>query len=212
MPCRGIVYCHCGLSETSSMNGQAGPQRRTSRPRGDFFQCTVCNYFQWMDELGPSCNCAGGQAAILRWERDIQVYGCAKGREEGCGFFLTSDAAGDIWEWAEEEVEEDDDEEEGGSEWEDTSDESDEDEIEPAVPGLTQFQIDALPKQRVTAVMLQGDLGKDNDDCAICLESFRLCEVVRRFPCTHFFHKKCVDQWLLQSAACPSCRTSIYHE
>ena len=37
--------------------------------------------------------------------------------------------------------------------------------------------------------MLHGDLDEFNDVCTICLEDFQLGERVRRFQCTHFFHK-----------------------
>ena len=37
--------------------------------------------------------------------------------------------------------------------------------------------------------MLHGDLDEGNDVYTICLENFQLGERVRRFPCTHFFHK-----------------------
>ncbi|XP_028905253.1 E3 ubiquitin-protein ligase ZNRF3 [Ornithorhynchus anatinus] len=46
-------------------------------------------------------------------------------------------------------------------------------------------------------------------DCAICLEKYIDGEELRVIPCTHRFHKKCVDPWLLQHHTCPHCRHSI---
>ncbi|XP_065876610.1 uncharacterized protein [Euphorbia lathyris] len=46
--------------------------------------------------------------------------------------------------------------------------------------------------------------------CSICLEEFRetsTAEVeVKRMPCLHMFHGKCIDQWLNKSHYCPLCR------
>ncbi|XP_051888072.1 E3 ubiquitin-protein ligase znrf3 isoform X2 [Pristis pectinata] len=46
-------------------------------------------------------------------------------------------------------------------------------------------------------------------DCAICLEKYVDGEELRVIPCTHRFHKKCVDPWLLQHHTCPHCRHNI---
>ncbi|XP_032898984.1 E3 ubiquitin-protein ligase ZNRF3 isoform X2 [Amblyraja radiata] len=46
-------------------------------------------------------------------------------------------------------------------------------------------------------------------DCAICLEKYVDGEELRVIPCTHRFHKRCVDPWLLQHHTCPHCRHNI---
>ncbi|KAJ6656667.1 hypothetical protein lerEdw1_003554, partial [Lerista edwardsae] len=46
-------------------------------------------------------------------------------------------------------------------------------------------------------------------DCAICLEKYLDGEELRVIPCTHRFHRKCVDPWLLQHHTCPHCRHNI---
>lgn len=45
--------------------------------------------------------------------------------------------------------------------------------------------------------------------CAVCIEPFRLGEVVRLLPCKHTFHKSCVDPWLLEQRSCPMCKMDI---
>ena len=46
-------------------------------------------------------------------------------------------------------------------------------------------------------------------DCSICLTKFQINEEIRRLPCLHIFHKKCIDQWLSNKRNCPYCRFEI---
>lgn len=39
-----------------------------------------------------------------------------------------------------------------------------------------------------------------------------LLQELRVIPCTHRFHRKCVDPWLLQHHTCPHCRHNIIGE
>ncbi|KAL2631714.1 hypothetical protein R1flu_016400 [Riccia fluitans] len=47
------------------------------------------------------------------------------------------------------------------------------------------------------------------DTCSICLEMQVTGEVVRRLPCIHVFHMKCIDKWLQRQAVCPVCKAHI---
>lgn len=51
----------------------------------------------------------------------------------------------------------------------------------------------------------------DNDKlCTICQEEYKKDEDARRLPCLHFYHKDCVDPWLLNNShKCPLCKISI---
>lgn len=48
------------------------------------------------------------------------------------------------------------------------------------------------------------------ETCAICLEEPRAGDRLRRLPCRHCFHAKCIDRWLTQERnACPICQQPI---
>ncbi|XP_043913559.1 E3 ubiquitin-protein ligase RNF128 isoform X2 [Protopterus annectens] len=57
----------------------------------------------------------------------------------------------------------------------------------------------------------QGDpaLGPEGDSCAVCIEVYRPSDVVRILTCNHFFHKACIDPWLLEHRTCPMCKCDI---
>ncbi|CAH8668142.1 unnamed protein product [Dicrocoelium dendriticum] len=47
------------------------------------------------------------------------------------------------------------------------------------------------------------------DQCAICIEPFRPMDSIRILPCRHYFHKLCIDPWLLEQRSCPMCKLDI---
>jgi E3 ubiquitin-protein ligase RNF11 len=51
--------------------------------------------------------------------------------------------------------------------------------------------------------------GQVEDECAICMIDFELEEEIRRLPCNHVYHVKCIDDWLLRSFTCPSCMEPV---
>lgn len=54
---------------------------------------------------------------------------------------------------------------------------------------------------------VRGDSGESV--CAICLGEYKDGEMLRMLPdCKHWFHLKCVDEWLKLNASCPVCRNS----
>ena len=47
------------------------------------------------------------------------------------------------------------------------------------------------------------------ETCSICLDEIRENERYELLRCPHFYHKKCILQWLEKSNTCPECRSSI---
>ncbi|XP_076926167.1 E3 ubiquitin-protein ligase At1g12760-like isoform X2 [Bidens hawaiensis] len=45
--------------------------------------------------------------------------------------------------------------------------------------------------------------------CCICLAKYANNDELRELPCTHFFHKDCVDKWLKINASCPLCKAEV---
>ncbi len=38
-----------------------------------------------------------------------------------------------------------------------------------------------------------------NDSCVVCLIDFKKKDKVRKTICNHFFHKDCLEKWLLKN-------------
>merc|ERR1711865_871292 len=46
--------------------------------------------------------------------------------------------------------------------------------------------------------------------CSVCLAELEDGDVLRVLPCSHHFHKECIDSWLLHSStACPVCKRNV---
>ncbi|TDH66724.1 hypothetical protein CCR75_005975 [Bremia lactucae] len=82
--------------------------------------------------------------------------------------------------------------------------------------GLPYPQIIALPtfKYQVREHHGRGsqlDKGgeENNTVCAVCRDEFKAEEEVRALPCLHFYHRECIDQWLMYHRQCPICKHVI---
>ncbi|GMP94721.1 hypothetical protein CsSME_00044064 [Camellia sinensis var. sinensis] len=49
----------------------------------------------------------------------------------------------------------------------------------------------------------------DGSVCCICLAKYANNDELRELPCSHFFHKECVDKWLKINALCPLCKAEV---
>merc|ERR1711865_385582 len=46
--------------------------------------------------------------------------------------------------------------------------------------------------------------------CSVCLAELEDGDILRVLPCSHHFHKECIDSWLLHSStACPVCKRNV---
>ncbi|XP_019179421.1 PREDICTED: E3 ubiquitin-protein ligase At1g63170 [Ipomoea nil] len=45
--------------------------------------------------------------------------------------------------------------------------------------------------------------------CCICLAKYVNNDELRELPCSHFFHKDCVDKWLKINNTCPLCKAEV---
>ena len=49
-------------------------------------------------------------------------------------------------------------------------------------------------------------LEENNQKCMICLDEFHSKEKVTALPCIHFFHPKCIKEWMNKKKECPICK------
>ena len=45
----------------------------------------------------------------------------------------------------------------------------------------------------------------ENNRCIICLEDYKINDIIIYLPCIHFFHKKCIAKWIEKTINCPIC-------
>ncbi|XP_019197925.1 PREDICTED: probable E3 ubiquitin-protein ligase RHY1A isoform X2 [Ipomoea nil] len=50
---------------------------------------------------------------------------------------------------------------------------------------------------------------EEEEECAICLDHFKVGETLMQLPCSHRFHSRCLLPWLDTNAHCPCCRMGI---
>jgi len=77
--------------------------------------------------------------------------------------------------------------------------------------GGTATEINNIPTIKYGEDTLEGVSHRDDNRCSICLTDYEKGEEVRVLPCAgkHYFHKSCVDSWLLLNGSCPYCRETV---
>jgi len=50
---------------------------------------------------------------------------------------------------------------------------------------------------------------EDKEECSICMEIYKLNEIVFELPCVHIYHKECIKKWLKSNNTCPICRYEL---
>ncbi len=72
--------------------------------------------------------------------------------------------------------------------------------------GLTKEEIGYMTIEKYS----ENDVDTDGPDmCSICVQSYKKKQELRKLPCGHKFHVKCVDDWLEKLAACPNCKQEL---
>uniref|UniRef100_A0A8C8FBZ8 RING-type domain-containing protein n=1 Tax=Oncorhynchus tshawytscha TaxID=74940 RepID=A0A8C8FBZ8_ONCTS len=56
---------------------------------------------------------------------------------------------------------------------------------------------------------LQQETGPDADTCAVCIDVYKSGDVLTILTCNHFFHKTCIEPWLMEHRTCPMCKCDI---
>ena len=56
--------------------------------------------------------------------------------------------------------------------------------------------------------ILEEDNSLNEEKCSICLNKYQENDICRKLNnCQHYFHKNCINEWLLFKGNCPCCRT-----
>uniref|UniRef100_A0AAV2LMA0 RING-type domain-containing protein n=1 Tax=Knipowitschia caucasica TaxID=637954 RepID=A0AAV2LMA0_KNICA len=53
------------------------------------------------------------------------------------------------------------------------------------------------------------ETASENFLCAVCIEPYKVGDVVTVLTCDHIFHKACIEPWLLERRTCPMCKCDI---
>ena len=69
-----------------------------------------------------------------------------------------------------------------------------------AMLGATKAELDSL---QLSTYTVEEDADSEDSKCIICFEEYQVSDTLRNLRCGHFFHKHCVDQWLIQRKTCP---------
>lgn len=75
----------------------------------------------------------------------------------------------------------------------------------PRPPPMSQARLSEIPKIVVTQ-----EQTNNNVQCSVCFDEFKMNESdIRKLPCNHLFHEKCIFPWLRINGTCPVCRASL---
>ncbi len=79
------------------------------------------------------------------------------------------------------------------------------------VNDLSHFDRYITEEKFISKEKREGDISPNSSEieCAICLVKFQNMDLIRRTPCSHSFHKICIDRWCRGMLTCPMCRKSL---
>jgi len=71
---------------------------------------------------------------------------------------------------------------------------------------LPKSSLKKIPTKKFTAGM-----EAQHETCCICLDDYVVGDKLRVLPCSHAYHVKCIDPWLLKNKrVCPQCRKKVF--
>lgn len=50
---------------------------------------------------------------------------------------------------------------------------------------------------------------KEENECIICYEDYKVGDKVKILYCDHMYHKKCIKRWFKESIKCPLCNLAV---
>lgn len=74
--------------------------------------------------------------------------------------------------------------------------------------------VESLPVRTITEEQISANLVQNIDatmtKCMVCLIEYEAGEELRTMPCMHYFHRECIDKWLLErGSTCPICKFNV---
>ncbi|EER04980.1 conserved hypothetical protein, partial [Perkinsus marinus ATCC 50983] len=61
----------------------------------------------------------------------------------------------------------------------------------------------------VSEVVLTTDDAVVGENCAICMEEYKVEDECYKLACGHYLHKECGRRWLQRAPTCPICRAKL---
>jgi len=72
--------------------------------------------------------------------------------------------------------------------------------------GLNKDEINNFPVEKYANSLCELD---EPETCSLCIKEFKEKQELRKVPCGHRFHKKCIDDWLKKLRTCPNCKVEL---